>query len=156
MQSIIKLKLVYLFMTMNHSLFSIEDVSALRDAWCNNNSSSCSSVVDVATSMKNNFVDNPTSVIATTTSSNAAKADLSADNIHDSFAYDDDNLINYDGELQLTITVIRARELIDKGTLFDAQDPMLRVQLGSSVYETERQKDRYKKKTMNYEKINKL
>ena len=138
---------------MNHSLFSIEDVSALRDAWCNynssnNNRSSGSSSgsggggggEDAAASMKNNAVGRPTSIIATT-SSNAAEADL-FDNIHDSFAYGDENLIYYDGELQLTITVIRARELIDKGTLFDAQDPMLRVQLGSSVYETERQKDR--------------
>ncbi len=47
----------------------------------------------------------------------------------------------YSGQLQLTVSVMRARDLVDKGTLFDAQDPMLRVTVAGVARTTDRQKD---------------
>ncbi len=59
----------------------------------------------------------------------------------DEFVFEDEILERYDGKLQLSIKIVRAFELIDRGSAFDKQDPALMMSVGSQSKKTERQKD---------------
>ena len=57
------------------------------------------------------------------------------------FKYDDPALKIYEGDLQLVCSAMRLNDIVDKGAMFDAQDPMVRMTVGNVICETERQKD---------------
>ena len=59
----------------------------------------------------------------------------------DDFSFEDSILETYEGNLQLNIKIVRARELVDRGTMFDKQDPALSMTVGNQRKKTERQKD---------------
>lgn len=72
----------------------------------------------------------------------AASASADAGSSDDNeFIYEDEILEKYEGKLQVSMKIVRAFELIDRGTSFDKQDPALLMSVGSQSKKTERQKD---------------
>ena len=50
-------------------------------------------------------------------------------------------LVYPEGPMKLKIFSIKAKDLVDKGNMLDAQDPAVRIKVGDAVHKTERKKD---------------